>query len=114
MSGYVYFAQAFGGGPIKIGLSADPKRRISNLNTASPQRLDLLAVLPGGVWLERCLHGLFQKDRLHGEWFAADAPGLAELIETVVAPEWAGRTHPELHSAVAAIQSNAALLEVQP
>lgn len=47
-SGVIYFARAGHSGPIKIGFSRDAVVRLSNLQTASPFRLKLLATIAGG------------------------------------------------------------------
>ena len=71
---YVYFIQAEGGGPIKIGYSNNPKVRISRLQTASPQKFLLLdyALFETeelGRKFERLLHERYAVHRLQGEWF---------------------------------------------
>ncbi len=84
----VYFAQAASGGPIKIGVSRDPVRRVRALSIGSPDAIELLATLPGGVWLEGKLHEYFADYRLHGEWFDEDTPALSELIEAAIDPRY--------------------------
>lgn len=78
---FVYFAQAQSGGPIKIGISRDPVRRVAGMSGGSPERLDLLLVKRATEKMEYRLHQIFAAGRLHGEWFAEDTPGLAEFIE---------------------------------
>lgn len=62
----VYFIQSSDGGPIKIGKSSNPKRRLANLQTARSDKLLLLGTsnLP-----EESLHQRFADLRLNGEWF---------------------------------------------
>lgn len=83
----VYFAQAFAGGPIKIGRSARPADRIRSLQAGSPAPLDLVCVIPGGEQTERTLHEIFADGRLHGEWFDETTPGLAAVIEQLLCPD---------------------------
>ena len=56
-------------GPIKIGMAADPGRRLSGLQTSSPVDLHLLAVTVGGVAAEKAYHSRFRKHHIRGEWF---------------------------------------------
>ena len=67
----VYFVQAGAGGPIKIGHSENPKRRIADLQTASAHPLVVLGVVRGGEFFECALHQILATDRLSGEWFRA-------------------------------------------
>jgi hypothetical protein len=64
---YVYFIQGVNGGPIKIGHSANPQRRLKDLRTSQPLRI--LATMMGGRKKENELHRLFSSSRTHGEWF---------------------------------------------
>lgn len=75
----VYFIQQGDNGPIKIGYSADPHKRLQSLSTASPYPLRLLKVIDGGWMLEQTLHRRFAEHQLEGEWFAP-APELLAFI----------------------------------
>ena len=66
----VYFIQAATGGPIKIGVSSDVKKRLTALQMCCPVPLRVLHTIPGGGHsLETELHKRFAAWRLHGEWF---------------------------------------------
>jgi len=65
----VYFIQSIGGGPIKIGHSDSPIKRLATLQTSHYEKLTILATVDGGLTTETKLHERFSKDRLHGEWF---------------------------------------------
>ncbi|WP_109808386.1 GIY-YIG nuclease family protein [Sphingosinithalassobacter portus] len=67
--GWVYFVQVGSGGHIKIGWAKDPTKRIASLQTAQPQQLKLLGVIPGSLKAEREVHALFSQARVRGEWF---------------------------------------------
>ena len=69
--GYTYFIQAGDDGPIKIGRASDVHRRLKELQTASHERLRLLAVIRGDH--ERSMHKFCGDSRLHGEWFRPTA-----------------------------------------
>lgn len=74
-SGSVYLVHAKKAEAVKIGFSESPRARISDIQTACPEILDVLAVIPGGALAERKLHVRYDYLRLHGEWFRA-APEL--------------------------------------
>lgn len=52
---------------LKIGKSKNPESRVSELNTSSPLRVNLLKTIDKDI--ERMLHKYFQGARLNGEWF---------------------------------------------
>lgn len=68
--GQVYFIQQGEDGPIKIGYSTTPEKRLQSLNTASPYPLYLRAVIEGGKKLEQELHERFAAYKMDGEWFS--------------------------------------------
>lgn len=78
----IYFIRAVNSGAIKIGVSNDPRRRLESMQTGSPEPLELLGVLPGGVDEERRLHQRFAAYRIHGEWFRGDET-LTRAIEVL-------------------------------
>lgn len=70
VSVYIYFIQAGCTGPIKIGRSHDPYRRLDGLQTANPEKLSLLAAFPVDDKInESSLHCTFDHLRIRGEWF---------------------------------------------
>jgi hypothetical protein len=75
---FVYFVAARGG-PIKIGSSMNPKRRIASLQTTHPRQLRLMVAVPGGAALEREYHRRFAAHRLEGEWFERHPDIMAEI-----------------------------------
>lgn len=66
-------------GPIKIGISVDPAKRLKGLQTAHPWKLSLLCVVEGGAYLESEYHFRFAEHRLAGEWFNPAPEILAEI-----------------------------------
>jgi hypothetical protein len=62
---------------VKIGLSNRPWHRMSDLQTANPEPLEMLVVLPGDQAFEGELHRLFQEYHHRGEWFR-DNPRFTE------------------------------------
>jgi len=65
---------------IKIGMSADPWRRLASFQTSHHNELELMAVMPGGPDLEAGLHRAFSKWAKRGEWFEQN-PQLLAFIE---------------------------------
>lgn len=77
----VYFAGS-DNGPIKIGMSCDPRRRLKELQTPGQPRLKLLAVKhTGGVgsFEEGRYHERFAEHALGNEWFERHPDILAEI-----------------------------------
>jgi hypothetical protein len=56
---------------IKIGVSANPHKRLGELQTSSSNQLRLIGAIPGGKHLEAKLHADFAHLRLKNEWFHA-------------------------------------------
>lgn len=65
--GQIYFVRA--GANVKIGFSAQVSKRLAQLQTFFPFKLELLLALPGTVITERQLHHRFRSSRTTGEWF---------------------------------------------
>ena len=73
--GWVYVVDAPGSGLAKIGYTATRGlyRRLRDLQSGSPVRLDLIALARGGTQLEAHWHQQFKEHRRHLEWFDAAA-----------------------------------------
>lgn len=70
--GYVYIVAMHHAGPIKIGSSKNPKKRIAELETSSGRHFLLCFVSEQAtdyVEAEKSLHDKFKRDRMVGEWF---------------------------------------------
>jgi hypothetical protein len=65
----VYFILNRRAGAIKIGTSSDPIGRMVSLQIGTPDLLEMVCTIPGGKLKEKELHGLFEEDRISGEWF---------------------------------------------
>lgn len=87
--------------PVKIGhTSQDASARLAALQTGHPQRLAVLATVPGGYDVENELHRAFATDRLHGEWFRrseaiSGAIKLAGAGKDALRRPMAGKSAPE-------------------
>lgn len=75
----LYFIRVGFGGPIKIGVSRNPDRRLAQLQCGSAERLVLLGSVPGGFADEAAIHRHLADHRVQGEYFAP-SPETLELI----------------------------------
>lgn len=80
-SGSIYFVQGESGGPIKIGYTTNFKNRIVSLQNGYPEKLVLLAQIPGTEETEEAFHIELQRHRLNGEWFSPHEDVLAKIAE---------------------------------
>ena len=84
MTGFVY---AIGrDDAVKIGWAKNPRRRLSELNVASPEPLSLIGFIPGGKFDESAAHLLCADERVRGEWFRRSGT-VVEFIKTLCVPE---------------------------
>lgn len=83
---YVYFLRPVGQpGPIKIGCSRLPQKRLETFISWSPVQLEIAHTIPGGSYaLETKLHLAFADAHSHSEWFTA-TPRLLDMIDALLA-----------------------------
>ncbi len=97
---YIIGASPFG--PLKIGISKNPEKRLKQLQTSSPQKLHLYASgeatfecgysayeMPDSA-VEKVTHLWYSERRLTGEWFDIDIQFL--LDDNGFGVEWSGMT----------------------
>jgi len=66
----VYFARPIGmKGPVKIGLSTDPDKRVRDISRYSPFELEIIARINGDALIERRFHAAFEESHIRYEWF---------------------------------------------
>jgi hypothetical protein len=66
----VYFAQTrIDLTKVKIGWTTNLESRQATMSVSVPGGISIMATLDGGKETEEYLHGLFEKDRVGGEWF---------------------------------------------
>lgn len=65
----IYFIAAPSVNMVKIGVSCDVVRRLSELINSSPVPLTLIGSRLGNKKAESYIHRLFASHRAHGEWF---------------------------------------------
>jgi excisionase family DNA binding protein len=91
----IYFVKPRGRRVIKIGYAQCVGSRVKSLQTAGPDKLEVLAVVPGDQAQEQALHARFAHLRVRGEWFR-----LAEEVRLFLNTE--GEEYkPHLHDPVA-------------
>lgn len=77
---YIYFMKPEGmDGPIKVGCSSKPARRLVGLSVWSPFPLEIIAVAPGDLSTEKMIHDHYAEERWHHEWFHASPRLLAAV-----------------------------------
>lgn len=76
----VYLINERGTDRYKIGVSSDPERRLSGMQTSNAGVLDLIHTWPGGLEAEKAVHEEFDDLRLSGEWFALDKTVLPHVL----------------------------------
>lgn len=69
---YVYFIKEAAMGSIKIGISRNVAKRMSELQRVIPQKLECLGCIEGNHMKEKNLHKQFSHLKIRGEWFKPD------------------------------------------
>lgn len=82
----LYFIQVAGGGPVKIGISSDVRKRLDGLRTSCPYPLELRRTVRRMGLLERPLHAQLAAARLRGEWFEP-TPDVLAVVDGPLATE---------------------------
>jgi excisionase family DNA binding protein len=68
----VYFVRAGCNGPVKIGTTANLKKRLELLQAGNHHNLKCLLTIDGAVAEERAMHCRFDSSHIRGEWFRYD------------------------------------------
>lgn len=78
-------------GPVKIGISDNPEKRMKQLQTAFPEKLEIKYIEPFETKikareLEKFLHKDISHLRSHGEWFSISVEEAIRYVQfTVIA-----------------------------
>lgn len=64
-----YLIRAGKRGPVKIGRADDPEQRLSDLQTAHHERLELIRVVDTAFDAEPIFHERYAEHHIRGEWF---------------------------------------------
>ena len=84
MTTYIYFVQADGNGPIKIGTTQfNPHRRMVKIQSDCPWPVHLIGAIEGTVAQEKQIHLVLGKFRTQGEWFNPHPVVLAAVDEAL-------------------------------
>jgi predicted GIY-YIG superfamily endonuclease len=70
---------------VKIGYATDPLKRLSQLQTGTTDRLDLLYTFVGGLVEEKKIHERLKSHRISGEWFKYNSHVIAVILEFLAA-----------------------------
>jgi hypothetical protein len=65
----LYVIQAGEGGPCKIGISRNPRGRMSKMQSDHHEPLRIIGLFEGDRAEEATIHSRFANERLSGEWF---------------------------------------------
>ncbi len=77
----IYFIRAKTRGPIKIGISVFPEKRLGQIQVFCPYPLKIIATIPNSSReTEREIHRRFLSSSLSGEWFSP-SPELLDFIK---------------------------------
>lgn len=79
--GFIYFVCTGSGGPIKIGWSLNPERRLAMLQVGNPERLKLVGAVAGTREDERRIHEVLAPEHIRGEWFFPNTSDPKVLVE---------------------------------
>jgi hypothetical protein len=81
----IYFIRDTETTHVKIGYSADPRKRFQQLQCATSHRLEMVGTAPGDKRREKELHREAAPFHVRGEWFRANR-GLLDLMDSVLRP----------------------------
>jgi hypothetical protein len=90
---YIYVLATIGSAgdcsPIKIGIAGNPAKRLAIIRTACPNPLRMQMFFGPmhrdyARYIEKEVHSLYQKYRLHGEWFDVTPKNAIDLISDVI------------------------------
>lgn len=83
---YVISSAKHHNGPVKIGISNKPEKRLKQLQTGFPEKLEIKYVEPldsrvKARTLENHLHKDIRHHRSHGEWFNIDVKSAIAYVK---------------------------------
>lgn len=79
----VYFIRAINTEKFKIGISADPRKRLKTMQIGSPVKLVLSRDIEctDAALVEKKIHACFDKYKVHGEWFSLPIQQALEIFD---------------------------------
>lgn len=88
---FVYFIRLGEDGPIKVGNSVNPARRMAELRGWFPYELKFLGQVPGTLPDEEAIHVRFADHWIRGEWYEATQFVLTEVSRIIATKEFPSR-----------------------
>lgn len=82
--GFVYLITCESTVRVKIGYSQNPERRLQELSTSAPGRLNIFKTWPGCYGDESAVHRRLAKYRRHLEWFEVGVEEAVRLIDAAM------------------------------
>lgn len=81
---WLYVIQSKQGGPVKIGVSKVPERRVKDLQVAQPYELVLLGCIQCRPFVEMELHEVLKDSKTQDEWFdlSAETQSVINAVQT--------------------------------
>ncbi len=79
---YVYLMKSEKTGLLKIGYSSNPVARAKKLETGNGGKINIVKLIPGGMKLEKLIHGLFSRYNVMNEWYS-DVDEIREYFDTI-------------------------------
>ena len=80
---FVYAIRNIDKNEVKIGYTIDPIKRLSQLQCATTDTLEILCTFSGGLTEESILHQKLDEYRITREWFRAEYFVLKTFLESV-------------------------------
>lgn len=116
-AGTIYYIRCSETNFIKIGYTrGNPMARMASLQTGTPSKLNLMAVHPGSMEMERKIHEKLAPHRVRGEWFDDSDDVFDHLVKvvatTIAISKLEGRESPAWALAVAGVLFERDLIEV--
>jgi len=67
----------------KIGYSANPEKRLSNIQTGNEAKLEIYETIPGGKYIEGLLHQIFEPQLIRGEWYRITREQVDAVVDLI-------------------------------
>ena len=82
----VYFIRGDKTNSFKVGISSDPRARLKAMQIGSPIKLLLTRAVEvqNPESIEKELHSVFAKYRIHGEWFSMPWKDAVEIFDSII------------------------------
>ncbi|NOG73758.1 GIY-YIG nuclease family protein [Roseicella sp. DB1501] len=85
--GFVYIIGASQDGPFKIGYSGSPLKRVSELQSSNPNKLNLFYLMKTGLVasraVEREIHSHFSNCKIRGEWYDVSIQEVIDVLRII-------------------------------